>query len=158
MHQFFRQHFRAFLHYLEDTEPVLSVHTEYMQKMHKHILRVMKVLLECGYERLISICHGDAKPNNFLFRNISIELDDCEELNCEGLQSILIDWQGGFVGSVANDLMWAIYPFLEANKEIKVTLHFSVNSTIFCKSNLTKFSFIVKGKQLKLWNKGKLCR
>ena len=124
MHQFFRQHFRAFLHYLEDTEPVLSVHTEYMQKMHKHILRVMKVLLECGYERLISICHGDAKPNNFLFRNISIELDDCEELNCEGLQSILIDWQGGFVGSVANDLMWAIYPFLEANKETKVLLHF----------------------------------
>ena len=72
MHQFFRQHFRAFLHYLEDSNPALSYHTEYMQKMHKHILKVMKVLDKCGYERLISICHGDAKPNNFLFRNICI--------------------------------------------------------------------------------------
>ena len=72
MHQFFRQHFRAFLHYLEDSNPALSYHTEYMQKMHKHILKVMKVLDKCGYERLISICHGDAKPNNFMFRNICI--------------------------------------------------------------------------------------
>ena len=82
----------------------------------------MKVLSECGYERLISICHGDAKPNNFMFRNISIDFgdDDDEDLNCEGLQSILIDWQGGFVGSVANDLMWAVYPFLEANSNKKV--------------------------------------
>ena len=73
----------------------------------------MNLLDKCGFERLITICHGDAKPNNFLFRNISIDLEDLE---CEGLQSILIDWQGGFVGSVANDLMWALYPFLEAAK------------------------------------------
>ena len=100
----------------------LTSHTGYMKKMHKHILKVMKVLSECGYERLISICHGDAKPNNFMFRNISIDFgdDDDEDLNCEGLQSILIDWQGGFVGSVANDLMWAVYPFLEANSNKKV--------------------------------------
>ena len=37
--QFFRQHFRAFLNYLEDTEPALTNHTGYMKKMHKHILR-----------------------------------------------------------------------------------------------------------------------
>ena len=84
-----------------------------MKKMHKHILSLIKVLDHCGYEKLITICHGDAKPNNFMFRNISIDLEDLE---CEGLQSILIDWQGGFVGSVANDLMWAIFPFLEAAK------------------------------------------
>jgi hypothetical protein len=40
---------------------------------------------------------------------------------CEGLQAILIDWQGGFLGSVANDLMWALYPFLEANSDDKVS-------------------------------------
>ena len=37
--QFFRQHFRAFLNYLEDTEPALTNHTGYMKKMHKHILK-----------------------------------------------------------------------------------------------------------------------
>ena len=40
--------------------------------LYRHILKVMKALDESGYERLISICHGDAKPNNFMFRNISI--------------------------------------------------------------------------------------
>jgi thiamine kinase-like enzyme len=115
--EFFRQHFRAFLHYLEEAEPVLSSHTGYMKKMHKEILKVMKALDQCGYEKLITICHGDAKPNNFMFRNITIDIEDLE---CEGLQSILIDWQGGFVGSVANDLMWSIYPFLEANPANKV--------------------------------------
>lgn len=39
---------------------------------------------------------------------------------CEGLQAILIDWQGGFLGSVANDLMWALYPFLESRQNDKV--------------------------------------
>ncbi len=47
-------------------------------------------------------------------------IPDLEDLECEGLQSILIDWQGGFVGSVANDLMWSLFPFLEANQEKKV--------------------------------------
>ena len=84
----------------------------------------MSSLDNCGFEKLISICHGDAKPNNFMFRNISIEFDDLddEDLDCEGLQSTLIDWQGGFVGSVANDLMWSIFPFLEANQDKKVKL------------------------------------
>ena len=39
-----------------------------------------------------------------------------EELEYEGIELILIDWQGGFVGSVANDLMWAMYPFFERVK------------------------------------------
>ena len=48
-------------------------------------------------------------------RKIEIDL---EELECEGIEPILIDWQGGFVGSVANDLMWAMYPFFERDKEL----------------------------------------
>ncbi len=70
--EFFRQHFRAFLHYLEETEPSLGSHTNYMKKMHKHILKVVEVLEKSGSDNLLTICHGDAKPNNFMFRNISI--------------------------------------------------------------------------------------
>jgi thiamine kinase-like enzyme len=47
----------------------------------------MTSLDTCGFEKLITICHGDAKPNNFLFRNINIEFDDLdlgEDLDCEG--------------------------------------------------------------------------
>ncbi len=53
-----------------------------------------------------------------MFRRIEIDL---EELECEGVDPILIDWQGGFVGSVANDLMWAMFPFFEADKRLAAT-------------------------------------
>lgn len=122
MREHLRKHFRAFLHYLEDAEPKLAGHTGYMKNMHKHVLTIISTLEHCGYENLLTFCHGDAKPNNFLFRNIEI---DIEELECQGLQSILIDWQGGFLGCVANDLMWALFPFLEAHAEDKVTKKFS---------------------------------
>ena len=49
---------------------------------------------------------------------------DIEELECEGIEPILIDWQGGFVGSVANDLMWAMYPFFERDKELGKKVRF----------------------------------
>ena len=41
-----------------------------------------------------------------------------EELECEGIEPILIDWQGGFLGSVANDLMWALFPFFEKDNKL----------------------------------------
>ncbi len=44
MREHFRQHFRAFLHFLEEEEPLLANHTGYMKKMHKHILKVRKTL------------------------------------------------------------------------------------------------------------------
>jgi len=86
-----------------------------MKKMHKHIVKVIDVLMSCGYEKLITFAHGDAKPNNFLFRKVVIDL---EELECEGIEPVLIDWQGGFIGSAANDLMWALFPFVENHKEL----------------------------------------
>ncbi len=115
MREHFRKHFRPFLHYLEEAEPGLQRHTSYMSKMHKHILAVIERLEHCGYENFITLAHGDAKPNNFMFRKIEIDL---EELECEGIDPILIDWQGGFLGSAANDLMWALFPFLEFNKAL----------------------------------------
>ena len=57
----------------------------------------------------------------FFSRKIEIDL---EELECEGIEPILIDWQGGFVGSVANDLMWAMYPFFERDKELGKKVRF----------------------------------
>lgn len=115
LREHFRQHFRPFLHFLEEAEPALKKHAAYMKKMHKHILSVIENLERCGYEKLVTLAHGDAKPNNFMFRKIEIDL---EELECEGIDPILIDWQGGFIGSAANDLMWALFPFVE--KDLKL--------------------------------------
>lgn len=40
MRQHFVQHFRPFLHFMEETEPALAKHTGYLKKMHKHMLKV----------------------------------------------------------------------------------------------------------------------
>jgi hypothetical protein len=58
------------------------------------------VLEESGVGRLNTLCHGDAKPNNFMFRKIDIDFedDDLKDLSCAGMEAMLIDWQGGFLG------------------------------------------------------------
>jgi hypothetical protein len=38
--------------------------------------QIIEVLEHSGYENLITFAHGDAKPNNFMFRNIEIDLED----------------------------------------------------------------------------------
>ena len=53
---------------MEDADPDVRLHTGYMKKMHKHIVKVIEALENCGYEKLLSLAHGDAKPNNFMFR------------------------------------------------------------------------------------------
>ncbi|CAM6053922.1 unnamed protein product [Sphagnum tenellum] len=115
MRRHFGRNFRAFLHYMEEAEPALARHTGYMKRMHRHILKVVESLEGCGYQSLITLAHGDAKPNNFMFRRIEIDLEECE---CEGIDPMLIDWQGGFLGSAANDLMWALYPFVESDRRL----------------------------------------
>ena len=55
----------------------------------------------------MTICHGDAKPDNFMFRKIEIDLEDME---CEGLEGILIDWQGGFIGHPFSKLTSFLLP------------------------------------------------
>ena len=66
---------------------------------------IFQVLEDSGVRHLNTLCHGDAKPNNFMFRKIDIDFgeDDDEELKdlkCEGVESMLIDWQGGFLGNI----------------------------------------------------------
>jgi len=114
--KFLRKHFVPFLHYLETTNDGLKNLTTYLKKMHKHLFKILKVLQESGSDKLVTLCHGDAKTNNFMFRKIEIDLEDLE---CEGIEGMLIDWQGGYLGTVSNDLMWSIYPFIESNKDDK---------------------------------------
>ena len=40
------------------------------------ILQIIEVLEHSGYENLITFAHGDAKPNNFMFRSIEIDLEE----------------------------------------------------------------------------------
>ena len=54
---------------MEDADPDVRLHTGYMKKMHKHIVKVIEALENCGYEKFLSLAHGDAKPNNFMFRS-----------------------------------------------------------------------------------------
>ena len=74
------------------------------------------MLEDSGVRHLNTLCHGDAKPNNFMFRKIDIDFgdDDDEELQdlkCEGVESMLIDWQGGFLGN----LVFCIHVISELN-------------------------------------------
>merc|ERR1711892_866557 len=85
---------------------------------------------DSGVRHLNTLCRGDAKPNNFMFRKIDIDFgdDDDEELQdlkCEGVESMLIDWQGGFLGSLCNDLMWCMFPFFEVNSHDKELYEFA---------------------------------
>ena len=48
-----------------------------------------------GVENLLTICHGDAKPGNFMFRT---EGSDTDGADCGGMESVLFDWQAGFLG------------------------------------------------------------
>ena len=68
------------------------------------LISYFQVLEDSGVRHLNTLCHGDAKPNNFMFRKIDIDFDDdadeeLKDLKCEGVESMLIDWQGGFLGN-----------------------------------------------------------
>ena len=101
---FLRQHFCPFIRYLEESDPELTNITSYLRKMETYIFKILKVLDGSGVSSLNTLCHGDAKPNNFMFRKIDINFEDDEDLQdlqCEGVESMLIDWQGGFLGRFA---------------------------------------------------------
>ena len=60
-------------------------------------MNLFKVLNTSGVENLLTICHGDSKPGNFMFRKMPTEEDNEE---CWGMESVLFDWQAGFLGSI----------------------------------------------------------
>jgi len=122
-----RRNFLPFIKYLEVSDPSLESYTGFLARIEQNLFGIFKALNTSGLEKLLTICHGDAKPDNFMFRKIEIDLEDME---CEGLEGILIDWQGGFIGSVSNDLMWLIPPFIEANGENSGLLKFAM--TYYC--------------------------
>ena len=71
-----------------------------------------------------------------MFRKIEIDLEDME---CEGLESILVDWQGGFLGEPAptslqlenNCFLMFIYQY-HRNLKITVRTVYAVRCKFFC--------------------------
>jgi len=118
-----RRNYLPFLKYLEEVEPSLLNYTGFLTKIEPRLFQILKKIDSCGLENFLTLCHGDSKPDNFMFRKIEIDLEDME---CEGLEGILIDWQGGFMGMVSNDLMWLLPPFIEANSDNKGMLEFAL--------------------------------
>ena len=78
-------------------EPIWNFQGKIVKKILPNNKKISKELNTSSLEKLLTICHGDAKPDNFMFRKIEIDL---EEMECEGLEGILIDWQGGFIGDL----------------------------------------------------------
>jgi len=118
-----RRNFLPFLKFMEISDPSLLNYTTFLAKVTERLFHIFWVLNTSGIENALTLCHGDSKPDNFMFRKIEIDIEDME---CEGLEGILIDWQGGFLGSVSNDLMWLLPPFLEANSNNTGLLEFAL--------------------------------
>jgi len=102
-----------FLKYLEISDPGLLSYTTFLANIEKRLFHTFVVLNTSGVENLLTICHGDSKPGNFMLRKKS-----CEDNNgLWQLEAALFDWQAGFLGSVSNDLMKLLPPFLEVPTE-----------------------------------------
>ena len=82
-----RRNYLPFLKYLESCEPGLANYTSFLAKLDKRLFRIFHALQESGLERILTLCHGDSKPDNFMFRKIEIDIEDME---CEGMTECLL--------------------------------------------------------------------
>lgn len=64
----------------------------------------------------MTLVHGDAKVDNFLFKKVKEKLE-------ETYTTMLIDWQGCGFDLVSNDLMWCIYGFVKNLPETGDMIH-----------------------------------
>ena len=65
---------------------------------------------------LMTLVHGDAKLDNFLFRKVKERLE-------ETYTAMIIDWQGCGFDLVSNDLMWCLYGFVKNLPETGDMIH-----------------------------------
>ena len=73
----------------------------------------------------MTLVHGDAKLDNFLFRKVKENLE-------ETYTAMMIDWQGCGFDFISNDLMWCVYGFVknlpESGDMIKGFVDHSINT------------------------------
>ena len=91
-----RRNYLPFLKYLESCEPGLANYTSFLAKLDKRLFRIFHALQESGLERILTLCHGDSKPDNFMFRKIEIDIEDME---CEGTTDQVFN---AFLNSIEN--------------------------------------------------------
>jgi len=105
-----------FLMYMSKIQPDIAQQALVLAKFHKFLFRVYKDLQNNkDLKNLMTLVHGDAKLDNFLFKK-KIMTEDT-------YTSMIIDWQGCGFDLVSNDLMWCLYGFIKNLPETGEMIH-----------------------------------
>jgi len=106
-----------FLMYVARTQPDIAQQAMVLAKFHKFLFRVFKELQNKeALKKLMTLVHGDAKLDNFLFKKKGSTADDA-------YSAMIIDWQGCGFDLVSNDLMWCLYGFIKNLPETGDMIH-----------------------------------
>lgn len=106
-----------FLMYLARTQPDIATQAMVLGKFHKFLFRVYRDLQNnSSLKKLMTMVHGDAKLDNFLFKKVAGSAED-------KYTAMMIDWQGCGFDLVSNDLMWCLYGFIKNLPETGEMIH-----------------------------------
>jgi len=107
----------AYLEYLARIMPDIAQQSKVLSKFSKFLFKVFIDLENnSSLGNLMTLVHGDAKVDNFLFKKVKEKLE-------ETYTTMLIDWQGCGFDLVSNDLMWCIYGFVKNLPETGDMIH-----------------------------------
>jgi len=106
-----------YLMYLARTQPDIAQQAMVLAKFSKFLFRVYKDLEnKKELKQLMTLVHGDAKLDNFMFRKV-------HGTDIDTFKAMLIDWQGCGFDLVSNDLMWCLYGFIKNLPETGDMIH-----------------------------------